>query len=63
MKILKDGILPENSRERRHKCPHCSCEFSYSIQEAKKVERGINSNHFIDCPYCGTMLKISNKMV
>lgn len=58
IKIIKEGkLLKGNKILFRAKCDRCGCEFEFEIEDFTKIERRLNGDYFINCPYCDYELR------
>lgn len=58
IKILKEGKLPNKNIKRIYKttCSNCSCEFEFEKEDCIAVERRLDGNMTVECPYCHTKI-------
>lgn len=53
IKITKEGKLPKKDKILfTAKCSRCNCEFEFEIEDFTKIEKRLNGDYFINCPYC-----------
>lgn len=59
MKIIQDGIIPENI-PRRTSCDKCKCVFEYTIAEVEYISDQRDGDCYkLNCPFCQKTLYIS----
>lgn len=53
IKILKEGKIPKTVKViYKTTCPRCDCEFEFETSDCKMIEKRLNGNMTVECPYC-----------
>lgn len=61
IKITKEGKIKNHYiMIYNAECPMCHCEFEFTLDECNSVERRINGNVTINCPYCKHNITLIN---
>lgn len=58
IRIIKPGKVIIKKTICKLTCPHCGCEFEFEVEDFHKIEKKLDGDAWINCPWCHKEIKV-----
>ena len=58
VRILKPGKIVKKKTICKLTCPYCGCEFEFEVEDFHKIEKKLDGDAWINCPWCHKEIKV-----